>query len=89
MEGAFTHLGNHLVSDSASTINAGDDDESILNGRGNFPRSRRRGQDEAEELDVFDGEDAESAASLPADGANCIQSLKKDEAVELPPHACA
>ena len=25
MEGAFTHLGNHLISDSASAINAGDD----------------------------------------------------------------
>ncbi|KAF1918459.1 hypothetical protein BDU57DRAFT_199939 [Ampelomyces quisqualis] len=31
MEGAFTHMGNHLVSDSAATINAGaGDDESIL-----------------------------------------------------------
>jgi hypothetical protein len=25
MEGAFTHLGNHLISDSAAAINAGDD----------------------------------------------------------------
>lgn len=89
MEGAFTHLGNHLISDSASTINAGEDDESILNGRGNLPRSRRRGQDEAEESDIFDGDDAESTTSLPQDGTNGKQSPKEEEAVELPPHACA
>ena len=56
MEGAFTHMGNHLVSDSAATINAGaGDDESILDGdlsRG-MTASRRRRMDD-EETDMYD-----------------------------------
>ncbi|KAI7685648.1 hypothetical protein KC353_g20840, partial [Hortaea werneckii] len=73
MEGAFTHAPNHLVGDSASAINEGDDistldaGESALDseyGRGNLnggPRRRRIGDDD--EADVDDDEDAESLAS--------------------------
>ena len=57
MEGAFTHLGNHLVSDSAAAINAGDDDLSNLDpdesllypkyaGRGGLGNARRRNDDD-------------------------------------------
>lgn len=100
MEGAFTHLGNHLISDSAPTINAGDDlstidaDESILDreyGKGNLsggPRRRRR-DDDYEGTEVFDDEDTESMMSVPVDGANGKQAQKPEEEKELPPHACA
>lgn len=100
MEGAFTHLGNHLISDSASTINAGDDlstidpDESILDqeyGRGNLtggPR-RRRHDDEDEGTEVFDDDDTESIVSMPVDGANGKPAARAEEEKELPPHACA
>ncbi len=100
MEGAFTHLGNHLISDSASTINAGDDlstidpDENILDreyGRGNLnggPR-RRRHDDEDEGTEVFDDDDMESLASMPVDGINGKQRLRVEEEKDLPPHACA
>ena len=72
MEGAFTHLGNHLISDSASAINAGDDlstidaDEAALDreyARGNLsqpaqarPR-RRRARDNDQDTDVFPDDD--------------------------------
>ena len=100
MEGAFTHLGNHLVSDSAPTINAGDDlstidaDESILDreyGRGNLsggPR-RRRHDDEDEGTEAFDDDEVESMVSMGVDGANGKQATKAEEEKELPPHACA
>lgn len=101
MEGAFTHLGNHLISDSASTINAGDDlstidaDESILDqeyGRGNLtggPR-RRRHDDDDEGTEVFDDDDTESMVSGPVDGANAKSAVRgPEEEKELPPHACA
>ena len=100
MEGAFTHLGNHLISDSAPTINAGDDlstidaDESILDreyGRGNLtggPR-RRRHDDEDDGTDAFEDDDLESMASLAVDGANGKQAVRAEEEKELPPHACA
>ena len=100
MEGAFTHLGNHLISDSASTINAGDDlstidpDESILDreyGRGNLtggPR-RRRHDDEDEGTEAFDDDDMESMVSMPVDGINGNAGLRAEEEKELPPHACA
>lgn len=86
MEGAFTHLGNHLVSDSASTINAGDD-ESILDGdlgRSNL-NGRRRRMDDDEDGDTYDDDDMESMASMQIGG----KQQKLDEDVELPPHACA
>lgn len=100
MEGAFTHLGNHLISDSASTINAGDDlstidaDENILDreyGRGNLsggPR-RRRHDDEDEATELFDDDDTESLASVPVDGINGKIIPRAEEEKELPPHACA
>lgn len=100
MEGAFTHLGNHLISDSASTINAGDDlsnidpDESILDreyGRGNLtggPR-RRRHDDEDDGTEVFDDDDTESVMSVPIDAANGKPGPGVEEEKELPPHACA
>lgn len=102
MEGAFTHLGNHLISDSAPTINAGDDlstidpDESILDqeyGRGNLsggPR-RRRHDDEDEGTETFDDDDTESMISVPVDDGNGKQGLRTEaeKEKELPPHACA
>lgn len=100
MEGAFTHLGNHLISDSASTINAGDDlstidpDESILDreyGRGNLtggPR-RRRHDDDEESTEVFEDDDTESMVSLPVDAVNGKPAMRPEEEKELPPHACA
>lgn len=87
MAGAFTNLGNHLVSDSASAINAGDD-ESIIGGafrgmRGGGPRRRR--QDDDDETDVFDEDDVESLSSMAVDGRQPGQAQE----VQLPPHACA
>lgn len=92
MEGAFTNLGNHLVSNSASAINA-EDDESILNG--DFSRlsgsTRRRRQDDDEASDVFDDDDTESLASMAVKGgANGKEAVKHEaEEVDLPDHACA
>lgn len=100
MEGAFTHLGNHLISDSAPTINAGDDlstidaDESILDreyGRGNLSGGPRRRQhdDEDDGNEAFEDDDTESMASMAVDGANGKQAVRNEEEKELPPHACA
>jgi hypothetical protein len=84
MEGAFTHLGNHLLSDSTLKINAGaGDEESILDGdlsRGTLGGSRRRRIDE---------DDMESMVSMAVDGTNGKSGMKAEEEVELPPHACA
>src|SRR5438874_12155486 len=99
MEGAFTHLGNHLISDSASTINAEDDlstidpDESLLDGeygRGSLTGGlrRRRHDDDDEGTEIFD-DDTESMVSLPVDGIKSRQGLKAEEEEELPAHACA
>jgi regulator of nonsense transcripts 1 len=91
MEGAFTGLGNHLISDSKSSINAaGDDDASILDGDfGRLGPSRRRRQDDEEtETDVFDDDDLESMASMPVD-VNGKGAVKPEEIQQLPPHACA
>ena len=84
-------MGNHLVSDSAPTINAGDD-ESILDGdlgRNTLTGSRRRRVDDDEETDVYDDDDMESMASMAVDGVNGKAGMKAEEEVELPPHACA
>ena len=102
MEGAFTHLGNHLISDSASTINAGDDlstidpDESILDreyGRGNLtggPRRRRHDDEDEGTEATFEDDDTESMISVPVDGANGKQVARpEEEQKELPVHACA
>ena len=97
MEGAFTHVGNHLISDSASTINAGDDlstidpDESVLDreyGRGNLTGGPRRRRHDDEETEAFDDDDLESTVSAPVDGATG-QKQGRTEEKELPPHACA
>ena len=98
MEGAFTHVGNHLVSNSASAINAGDDesilDANLVGGRGLAPAARRRRNDDDDgedddETDVFDDDDMESMASMAVDGTNGKAPAKVEEEVELPPHACA
>ncbi|CCC10804.1 hypothetical protein SMACR_07821 [Sordaria macrospora] len=101
MEVSFTHLGNHLVSDSAAAIKAGgsdelsniDPDENLLlgvyGGRGPRGNARRRHDDDDNETEVLDDDDDESLASVPVDG---MKSLKLDAPVEekeLPPHACA
>jgi hypothetical protein len=90
MDGAFTSVGNHLISDSASTINAGDD-ESILDGRlaALGTGARRRRHDDDDETDVFDDDDMESMASMAVDGTNGKLPAKVEEEVQLPPHACA
>jgi regulator of nonsense transcripts 1 len=86
----FNSVGNHLVSDSASTINAGED-ESILDGRlaAFGAGARRRRNDDDDETDVFDDDDMESMASHAVDGANGNVPAKVEEEVQLPPHACA
>ena len=93
MEGAFTHLGNHLLSDSTLKINAGaGDEESILDGdlsRGTLGGSRRRRIDEDDETDVYDEDDMESMVSMAVDGTNGKSGMKAEEEVELPAHACA
>ena len=98
MEGAFRNFGNHKVSDSASTINAGDDlstidaDESVLDseyGKGNFSGGPRRRRHDDEETEAFDDDDMESMMSVPVNGTNGGRPAKPDEDKELPPHACA
>ncbi|KAH8166112.1 hypothetical protein CIB48_g2147 [Xylaria polymorpha] len=97
---AFTHLGNHLVSNSATTINAGDDDMSALdpdeallfgkyNGRGGLGGTRRQHDDDDNETEAFDDDDNESMISVPVDAMKglAIQTPEEDKA--LPPHACA
>ncbi|QIW96006.1 hypothetical protein AMS68_001524 [Peltaster fructicola] len=101
MEGAFTHVGNHLIGDSASAINEGDDlstldaGESALDGeygRGNIsggPRRRRVGDDD--EVDIYDDEDLESLASHAVNGAavNGKPEVVPQQEEVLPAHACA
>lgn len=104
MEGAFTHLGNHLVSDSAAAIKAGgadelssiDPDESLLYGvygghgaRTGLGNARRREDDDDNETEVFDDDDAESLASAPVDGIKGLKLNGPEEQKELPAHACA
>lgn len=99
MEGAFTHLGNHLISDSAAAINAGDDlstidpDESLLYGQygeaGVLGSSRRRNDDDDNETEVYDDDDVESMASMPIDGMKTLGLRGLEDEKELPAHACA
>jgi regulator of nonsense transcripts 1 len=100
MAAAFAHAGNHLVGDSVSAINDGDDlstldaGESALDneyGRGNLnggPRRRRVGDDDETDLG-FDDDDTESLASHAVNGANGAAGQQPEEEVELPAHACA
>lgn len=100
MEGAFTHLGNHLISDSAAAINAGaddlsniDPDESLLygqyGGRGGLGPTRRRNDDDDNETEAFDDDDSESLASMPVDGMKTLGLRGAEDEKELPTHACA
>lgn len=104
MEGAFTHLGNHLISDSAAAIKAGgadelsniDPDESLLYGgygsrgaRGRGGNGRRRQDDEDNETEAFDDDDEESLVSVPVDGMKGMKLNAPEEEKELPAHACA
>ncbi|TAQ90062.1 hypothetical protein B7494_g1619 [Chlorociboria aeruginascens] len=99
MEGAFTHVGNHLISDSAAAINAGaddlsniDPDESLLygqyGGRGGLGTSRRRNDDDDNETEAFDDDD-DSLASIPVDGMKTLGLRGIEDEKELPAHACA
>jgi regulator of nonsense transcripts 1 len=99
MEGAFTHLGNHLISDSAATINAGDDlstidpDESLLDGEygraGLTGGPRRRRHDDDDQTEVFDDDDAESMVSGALGGQDNVIPFPADYEHDLPAHACA
>lgn len=98
MAAAFNNIANHLVSDSAAAINAGDDlstidaDESVI-GREAGPRvgaPRRRRDDDDDETDIYDDDDdVESLISQPLNGGDGPAVAKPDEDVELPAHACA
>lgn len=99
MEGAFTHLGNHLISDSAAAINAGDDlstldpDESLLYGQygggGGLGPSRRRNDDDDDRTDVYEDDDLESMASMAVDGMKNLGLRGIEDEKNLPAHACA
>ncbi|KAI0546037.1 P-loop containing nucleoside triphosphate hydrolase protein [Xylaria curta] len=97
---AFTHLGNHLVSNSATTINAGEDDMSTLdpdesllfgkyNGRGGLGGTRRQRDDDDNETEAFDDDDNESLTSVPVDAMKSLAIQTPEEDKALPPHACA
>jgi len=99
MAEAFNSLSNHIVSDSAAAINAGDDnlstidaDESVIGANGLAAHigggARRRRGDDEEDTDLYDEDDMESLISQPMNGGNKIGG-KREEEVELPPHACA
>lgn len=84
---AFNNMGNHMVSNSASAINATDDvstvdpDESILS-LAKGPRRRQHDDESA------DGED--DLESLTSAAQEQQQAAKQEEPEkELPPHACA
>lgn len=83
---AFNNMGNHMVSNSASAINATDDistvdpDESILS-LAKGPR-RRQHDDDSEGVEEDDLESLTSAAQEQK------QIAKQEEEKELPPHAC-
>ncbi|KAL2268749.1 hypothetical protein VTJ83DRAFT_3595 [Remersonia thermophila] len=103
MEGAFAHLGNHLLSDSAAAIKAGgadvlsnlDPDEDLLYGvstgrgaRSGLGNARRRQDDDDNDTELLDDDD-ESLASVPVDGIAGLKLNASEEEKELPPHACA
>lgn len=95
MEGAFTHVGNHLISDSAAAINAGADDLSAL-GHGESllydkfdSRGPRRADDDDNQTEVFEEDDNDSLNSGLADGMSGLKLQDPKEDKELPAHACA
>ncbi len=103
MEGAFNHVGNHLVSDSAAAINAGDNDDlstidpdenllySKYGGRGDLSGARRRRHDDDDNgTEVFDDGDVESIVGTTADDMQGLKLEPEEEEEEgLPAHACA
>ena len=102
MAGAFTHLGNHLISDSAAAIKAGDNDvlstldpdEALLygklGGRSGLGNARRRHDDDDNDTEVYDDEDEESLANVPIAGMGGLHLQDaEEEEKELPAHACA
>lgn len=96
MEGAFTHVGNHLISDSAAAIKAGDDlsaidpDESLLYGKyGARGSGRRRTDDEDNHAEAYEEDENDSLNSVPVDGVLGLKLKGPEEEKELPAHACA
>lgn len=97
MEGAFTHLGNHLISDSAAAIKAGaddlstlDHDESLLYGGKLGRGGRRRADDDDNQTELYDDDDNDSSTSAPVGAmGNLKLDAPEEEEKELPPHACA
>lgn len=79
-------MGNHMVSNSASAINATDDistvdpDESILS-LAKGPRRRQHDDDS-------DGVEEDDLESLTSAAQDQKQVAKQEEEKELPPHAC-
>lgn len=96
MEGAFTHVGNHLISDSAAAIKAGADDLSALDPDENLlydkfragPGGRRRADDEDNQIEALEDEN-DSLNSVPVDGLMGLQLKGQEAEKELPAHACA
>ncbi|KAI1000706.1 Regulator of nonsense transcripts 1 [Podosphaera aphanis] len=97
MEGAFTHLGNHLISDSAAAINAGADDLSnigpnerlLYSQYGGLGNMRRQNDDDNNGTEGFDEDDVESLTSVAVDGLKTLSLRGTEDEKELPSHACA
>lgn len=96
MEGAFTHVGNHLISDSAAAINDGADDlsaldpsESLLYGKFGGASSRRRANDDDNQTDAFEDDDNDSLNSAAVDGMRGMALKDSEKEKKFPVHACA
>ena len=105
MEGAFNHVGNHLISDSAAAIKADNDDLSAIDpdenllyskygGRDGLGSATRRRQDDDDNDTeaAFDDADNDSVVSTLADNlqyAKLEDHEEEEEEKELPAHACA
>jgi regulator of nonsense transcripts 1 len=90
MEGAFNHVGNHLVSDSAAAINAGADDLSGLGPSDSLFYSKAPGTSPTGEnrLEPYDDDDKDSV-STPVDPITGLKINGQEEEKQLPEHACA
>lgn len=95
MEGAFTHVGNHLISDSAAAINAGNDDlstlepdERLLYAKYGSHGGRRRADDDDNQTEAFE-DDNDSIGSIPVEDMMGMSLKNTEEEKELPAHACA
>ena len=73
-------MGNHLVSDSAATINAGASDDE-MEGMEGIARPTTSQLRSTEETDIYDDDDIESLASMPVGGANGQPLMKAEEEV--------